>query len=121
MPWDKWVIQVLVSSILIVAWTFRFNRKTPYRPKFAQNMVEEFKVYGYSETTTYLVGGVKLLLSLLLLVGIAMPVLVRPAAGILCLIMFWAMVNHIKVEMNKPMKAAPAYFIFALSAYLFTC
>ena len=121
MPWDKWVIQVLVSSILVVVWIFRFNRKTPYRGKRASNMIEEFKVYGYSETTTYLVGGVKLLLSLALLVGLFIPEIVRPVAGILCLIMFWAVVMHLKVELNKPVKAAPAYFVFSLCAYLFVC
>ena len=84
-------------------------------------MIEEFKVYGYSETTTYLIGGVKLLLSLALLVGLFLPEIVRPVAGILCLIMFWAVVMHLKVELNKPVKAAPAYFVFSLCAYLFVC
>ena len=68
-------------------------------------MVEEFKVYGYSETTTYLVGGVKLLLSLFTRWNCDAS-FISSSMGILCLIMFWVMVNHIKVEMNKPMKAA---------------
>jgi len=120
-PWDKWVVQVLVSSILITVWTFRFNRSTPYRGKYARNMVEEFKVYGYSEITTYMIGAIKLLLALCLLAGLAFPELVKPTAGVLCLIMFWATVMQIKVEMNKPVKAAPAYFVFSLCAYLLLC
>jgi len=82
-------------------------------------MVEEFKVYGYSEITTYVVGAIKLLLALCLLAGLFVPELVRPTAGVLCLIMFWATVMHIKVEINKPIKAAPAYFVFSLCTYLF--
>jgi hypothetical protein len=55
------------------------------------------------------------------LVGLFIPEIVRPVAGILCLIMFWAVVMHLKVELNKPVKAAPAYFVFSLCAYLFVC
>ena len=116
--WEHIIIRWGVALVLLSVWTWRFNRPTRFRGKRATNMLEEFSVYGLSKRTMYIVGSLKVLISICFLCGHWAPFLIRPAAAILLILMLMAVVCHLKVEMNKLHKAAPAYIILFFATYL---
>lgn len=91
------VLQVIVALGLLNVWLLRFNKSTPYRGGSAKNLKEEFKVYGFPDWFLYLIGTLKIGAAIALLLGIWMPALVAPAAGLVVLLMLGAVVMHVKV------------------------
>ena len=55
----KTILTLIVSTTIINVWLFRFNDETLYRGGDALNMLEEFNIYGFSETFTYIIGFIK--------------------------------------------------------------
>ncbi len=93
-------------------WFHRFDKDTGYRGGGATNMREEFEEYGLSERTMYTVGAAKVGLATLMLIGHAVPRLVRPASTGLAALMLGAVAMHLKV--NDPLKrAVPALSVLA--------
>ena len=45
-----------VALVLLSVWTWRLKRATKFRGKNAQSLEEEFKVYGLSKKTMYVIG-----------------------------------------------------------------
>jgi hypothetical protein len=117
--WEHIIIRWGVALVLLSVWTWRLKRPTRFRGKRAKSMAEEFAIYGLSKTTMYVVGFLKITISICFLCGHWLPFLIRPAAGVLLLLMFMAVVYHLKVEMNKLSKALPAYLLLFFSTYLF--
>ncbi len=107
-----------VALVLISVWTWRLNRPTWFRGKRAKTMEEEFKVYGLSKKTMYIIGFLKILISICFLCGHWVPFMIRPAAMVLAPIMFMAVLYHLKVENNKYLKVAPAYLMLLFATYL---
>lgn len=96
-------------------WFHRFNKDTGYRGGDAKNMREEFAVYGLSETSMYVVGATKVGLASLMLLGLFVPRVTRPASAGLAALMLGAIGMHAKV--GDPIKrAAPALSVFAGAA-----
>ena len=81
MKYIQYLLMLIVSSVVLNVWFFRFNKATLYRGGGASNMVEEFAVYGLNETMVYLVGGLKILAALGLLLGFITQKTIRPSAG----------------------------------------
>lgn len=118
---DAFVGPIFHISIIIgifYAWTIGFNRESKYRPGKARNMKEEFYVYGLPLWFMYVIGGIKVLLSSLLILGFFYPNLLKPVAGILCLIMAGAVLMHLKIREDKLIKALPSYYIFCSCFFL---
>lgn len=107
--------QVAAPLWIFNVWFNRFNKDTGYRGGDAKNMKEEFQEYGLSERTMYAVGAAKVGLATLMLVGLFVPRLTRPASGGLAALMLGAIGMHIKVD--DPVKRyLPALSVFSLSA-----
>ena len=51
----KYLLTAAVSLVVLNVWFFRFNQSTIYRGGNASNMIEEFAVYGLSETMVYVI------------------------------------------------------------------
>lgn len=101
-------------------WFNRFDKDTGYRGGAATNMREEFEEYGLSEKTMYAVGAAKVSLAGLMLIGLFVPKLARPASAGLATLMLGAIGMHIKVK-DPVKRAIPAISVFtgaALSAIL---
>ena len=64
------IAQIGASLWILNVWILRFNKETEYRGGDAKNMREEFQTYGFPSWAMYLIGGTKLSLAVLLLVGI---------------------------------------------------
>tara|TARA_B100001146_G_scaffold128782_1_gene112973 strand:- start:141 stop:506 length:366 start_codon:yes stop_codon:yes gene_type:complete len=109
------VAQVIAALWIFNVWILRFNKATEYRGGDAKNMVEEFEAYGLPSWAMYLIGATKLTFAALLLIGVWVDALVRPAAIGLALLMLGAISMHLRVG-DRLKKSAPAISVFTLSA-----
>ncbi|MEK9773711.1 MAG: DoxX family protein [Opitutae bacterium] len=116
--WEHIIIRCGVALVLLSVWTWRFNRPTRFRGKNAQNMIEEFQAYGLSTKTMYLVGFLKISISICFLCGHWFPSLIRPAAILLAGLMTMAVLFHLKAEKDNLWKAGPAYLVLFFASYL---
>lgn len=108
------ICQVVVALGLLNVWLIRSGKETPYRGKDATNMREEFAAYGLPGWSVAVVGFLKVTFALMLLVGIWLPELVRPAAIGVSILMVGAIAMHVRVS-DPLKKALPATSVLALS------
>tara|TARA_A100001015_G_C14470455_1_gene511543 strand:+ start:106 stop:489 length:384 start_codon:yes stop_codon:yes gene_type:complete len=112
------VFKAFIAIAIIYAWTYSYNKPSKFRGGDAQNMVEEFAVYGFPAWVVTLVRVVKLSLAVSLLLGYAFPVLVKPTALALTFIMLVAVLMHLKIRRDSLFKAIPAYLLLSFSIFL---
>lgn len=118
MKYLKQILMIVVSFVVINVWLFRFNKATIYRGGEASNMIEEFAVYGLSETIVYVVGALKVLAALGLLAGLIYKKAILPSAALMAALMIGAIVMHLKVG-DEAIKFLPAGLMFVLSTSIF--
>ena len=107
------IIQIVVALGIFNVWIVRYNKKTAYRAGTAKNIKEEFLTYGLPVWFMVCIGTLKISLAILLIIGIWIPLVTQPAAGILAILMLGALFMHKKV--NDPLsKSLPALSIFFL-------
>ncbi len=108
------IAQTLAALWILNVWFNRFNKDTGYRGGDATNMKEEFEEYGLSERTMYAVGAAKVGLAGTMLVGHAVPRVVRPASIGLAVFMLGAIGMHVKVG-DEVKRYLPALTVFSLA------
>lgn len=108
------ISQAIIALGIYNVWLLRYGKSTQYRGGGAKNMQEEFAVYGLPGWSVYVIGFVKLVAATLLLVGIAYPVVVMPAAITMIILMMGAFAMHLKVK-DPLIKAIPALTLLVLS------
>ena len=111
------ILQIVAAVGLLNVWLLRFNRRTAYRGGGATSMPEEFAAYGLPVWFTYVIGALKVGAALALLAGIWFPVLVLPAAALICFLMLGALAMHAKVH-DPLTKFLPALGMLALALAL---
>jgi uncharacterized membrane protein YphA (DoxX/SURF4 family) len=104
------VAQAASALWILNVWFHRFDKDTGYRGGSATNMREEFEEYGLSETTMYAVGAAKVGLASLMLTGLFVPKLTRPASTGLAAFMLGAVAMHVKVK-DPVKRAVPAILV----------
>ena len=108
------ILQVIVGLGLLNVWLLRRQSSTAYRGGDAKNLKDEFAAYGLPAPMFYVVGGLKIICGVLLLVGLAYPPVVLPAAAVVAVLMVGAVAMHLKV--NDPVsKYVPASLMLAMS------
>jgi uncharacterized membrane protein YphA (DoxX/SURF4 family) len=117
MEWIPIVIQLIIAVSIFNVWILRFGKATSWRGGSAQNMKEEFSAYGLPNWFMILTGSLKIILAILLIVGIWMPVLIRPAAIGMGVLMLGAIIMHFKVK-DPLLKSLPAFTFLVLSLIL---
>jgi hypothetical protein len=110
----KVVIQVIIALGILNVWLLRYGKPTAWRGGGAQNMKEEFKVYGLPDAFVTVIGFLKLTLAVLLIAGIWFPVVTQPAAIGMAVLMLGAVAMHVKVG-DPPKKSLPAFTMLVLS------
>lgn len=80
-------------------------------------MKEEFATYGLPEWFFWLVGFLKITSAAAMLLGIAIPALIMPAAILVSILMLGAVLMHIKVK-DPVVKALPAIGMLAMAVFL---
>ncbi|HAE72352.1 MAG: DoxX family protein [Flavobacteriaceae bacterium] len=115
----KYILMAVVSFVVINVWFFRFNNPTIYRGGKAANMIEEFAVYGLSETIVYVIGGLKVLAAIGLLIGFVNRKAILPSAALMGALMLGAVFMHFKVS-DEAIKFLPAglMLLFSLTIIL---
>lgn len=111
------IVQIIIAIGILNVWLFRFGKATEWRGGNAKNMQEEFSNYGLPKSFMFLVGFLKIAFALLLIVGIWFPVLNRPAASGIALLMIGAIVMHIKIK-DPIKKSLPAAVMLVLSLFV---
>jgi uncharacterized membrane protein YphA (DoxX/SURF4 family) len=109
------MLQLVVGLGLLNVWLIRANSSTAYRGGTAQSLKEEFAEYGLPPWMFFLVGALKIVAGIALIVGLWMPQLVLPAAGVVVLLMVGALAMHVKVK-DPWIKSLPAFLILLMSA-----
>jgi uncharacterized membrane protein YkgB len=109
------VLQLVVGLGLLNVWLIRANASTAYRGGTAQSLKEEFAEYGLPEWMFLLVGALKIVAGIALIVGLWMPRLVLPAAGVVVVLMVGALTMHVKVR-DPWIKSLPAFLMLLMSA-----
>lgn len=116
--WVVRALQIFIALGLINVWLVRFNRTTKYRGAGAQNMKEEFEVYGLPVWFMYIVGFFKILIAFSMFLVLFVPNLMRmvgvPALLLLSVLMLGAISMHIKVK-DAFIKTLPAIIMLSMS------
>ena len=107
MKYLKELLMLVVSLLVLNVWLLRFNQQTIYRGGDALNMIQEFAVYGLSETTAYLIGALKVLSATGLLVGFFYKKTIVPSASLMAALMCGAILMHFRVN-DEAIKFLPA-------------
>ena len=108
------ILQVIVGVGLLNVWLLRRESATAYRGGEAKNLKDEFAAYGLPAPMFYIVGGLKIVCGVLLLVGLAYPPVVLPAAAVVAVLMMGAVAMHLKVG-DPVSKFVPAALMLAMS------
>lgn len=108
-------LQIVIALGIFNVWLLRSGRSTSWRGGSAQNMTEEFEVYGLPKWFMQFVGFLKITFSILLVAGIWLPGVTRYAAIGMVALMIGAVAMHFKVS-DPLRKAVPALSMLAMSA-----
>ena len=105
------VFQLIVSSSVFIVWIFRYD-----------NIVVEFKVYGYSDLLRNFVGVAKTSTSTLLILGLWYNEITIYASLSMAFFMLCAQLSHIKVK-NPFIKFVPSLIFLIMSLFIasFNC
>jgi hypothetical protein len=107
------VIQVVIAVTIFNVWLLRYGKATNYRGGNARSLKEEFAVYGLPGWFMGVVGFLKLLFALLLIAGIWLSPLTKPAAAGMAVLMLGAVSMHVKVK-DPLTRALPALGMLVL-------
>ncbi|MEQ8763644.1 MAG: DoxX family protein [Planctomycetota bacterium] len=112
------ILQLIVGLGLLNVWLLRASRSTGYRGGEARSLKEEFAVYGLPEWFFHLVGALKILSGVLLVMGLWVPEVVLPAAGLVIALMLGAVSMHLKVN-DPAVKSLPATLMLLMAVAIF--
>lgn len=109
----QWIIGLGILNV----WLLRATRATAYRGGNAQNMKEEFAVYGLPVPFMYAIGVLKVSLAIALMAGTWFPQFVLPASAAMAVLMAGAVSMHLKVK-DTFKKTLPSLIMLGLSVFV---
>jgi hypothetical protein len=113
MSWFVLIVQAVIALAILNVWLLRYGKATDYRGGNARSLKEEFAVYGLPGWFMGVVGFLKVLLAALLIAGIWLPPVTKPAAAGMAVLMLGAVSMHAKVK-DPLKKALPALGMLVL-------
>jgi len=87
--------QLVIALGIFNVWIIRYGKETNWRGGEAKNMKEEFAAYGLPGGFMIFIGAAKILLATCLIIGIWIPLLVKPAAIAMAFLMIGAVSMHV--------------------------
>ena len=118
------ILKVIAALGIFNVWILRYNKATEFRGGQAQNLKEEFETYGLKLWSMFIIGGIKISISILFIAGLFTQKLTLLnysdlyGAGIMSIIMIGAILMHLKV--NDPMKKSiPAITMLTMYSIIF--
>lgn len=114
MDWLVKGIQLVIALGLLNVWLLRARIPTSWRGGDSKNMREEFAAYGLPSWFMWVIGFLKVTCAILLLVGLWVTSIARPAAIGVAVLMLGAIAMHFKT--GDPLKKSlPAISVLVLS------
>jgi len=117
-------IKIITALGIFNVWMLRYNKITEYRGGNAKSLKEEFKTYGLKSWFMYIIGTIKIVVSILFIISCfsryinILDSTVFYGAAIMSLIMIGAILMHLKV--NDPFKKSiPAVAMLTLYSIIF--
>ena len=107
-------LQLVVGLGLLNVWMVRAGSSTDYRGGESTTLREEFKAYGLPDFVFYAVGALKIGSALVLVAGLWVSVPVKPAAGIIALLMVGTLGLHVKVG-DPPIRSLQAASVLLMT------
>jgi hypothetical protein len=107
------VIQVVIGLGILNVWLVRYRKPTAWRGGNAKNMREEFEVYGLPIWFMEVIRFLKILFATLLVAGVWLSWLTKPAAIGMAVLMLGAVAMHLKVR-DPLKKSLPASSLLVL-------
>ena len=101
-------IKIITALGIFNVWLLRYNKNTEYRGGNAKSLKEEFETYGLNSWFMYIIGAIKIGVSILFIVSCfnifskMLDITIFYASVVMSLIMIGAILMHIKV--NDPFK-----------------
>ena len=111
-------VSLFVSILVTNVWLFRFNKETPYRGGNANNMIEEFAVYGLDINMMYLIGSLKIIASLGLIIGLFKTKISVYSSLLMAILMTGAIYFHFKIS-DPAIKYLPSFLKLLCSIFIF--
>lgn len=112
------ILQLIVGLSILNVWLVQYNKPTQWRGGDAATIKEEFITYGLPVWSCYLIGFLKVTLAIALIAAIWFPVLLRPAALGLAVLLAGSVIMHIKI--NDPFKKSiPALVFLSMCIYIY--
>ena len=109
-------LQIIIALVIFAVWIFMPSLNTNYRAGNAQNIFEEFAVYGLPKWSVYAVGATKLSLAFMLVIGIWYTHLVQFAVMAMGILMAGALVCHLKTRGDPLSRATPESLMLVMCA-----
>ena len=112
------ILNLIIALSILNVWIIRCNKETNWRGGTAKSLKEEFEIYGLPIWLMYTVGGLKISLSILLIIGLWVPELNLYSSLGMTILMIGAITMHLKV--NDPLKKSlpAASILFLLIALI---
>ena len=107
------IIQLVIALGILNVWLVRYKKQTGWRGGDARNMKEEFQVYSLPVWFMGVVGFLKIVFAMLLILGVWLPSVTKPAAIGMAILMLGAVAMHIKVK-DALKKSLPALSVLLL-------
>ena len=111
-------VSLFVSILVTNVWLFRFNKETPYRGGNANNMIEEFAVYGLDINMMYLIGSLKIIASMGLIIGLFKTKISVYSSLLMSILMTGAIYFHFKIN-DPAIKYLPSFLMLLCSIFIY--
>lgn len=113
MEWIVIASQLVIALGLLNVWLLRVGKPTSWRGGEAKNMREEFAAYGLHPWFMWIIGFFKVTLATLLIAGLWLSAVTKPAAIGVAVLMLGAIAMHFKAG-DPWKKSLPATSLFVL-------
>ena len=107
------VLKLIVAFSLLNVWLIQKDKPTKWRGGNAQNIKEEFEVYGLPEWMCYFVGVLKVVGAICLIISIWVVSLEQPSALVLAGLLTGSIVMHFKIQ-DPLFKSFPAFLFLVM-------
>ena len=119
------ILKLITALGIFNVWILRFSKMTEYRGGSAKSLKEEFKIYGLKLWTMYLIGAIKIAVSILFIISFFIKdvynldeLIGLYGSAIMSLIMFGAILMHVKTQ-DPIKKSFPAITMLTMYSIIF--
>ena len=111
------ILKLTIPLVILSVWLLRPNLKTNFRGGNTNSLKEEFLFYGLNSTTFYVVGFIKVVLSIFLLISIWNESFLLLSSLGLATLMLCATFFHLRAS-DSLKKTSPSFILFILNLFI---